>query len=81
MQPKPLSHAQLLKDIDDFCRWAELSATEFGRQALNDSAFVGRLKLGKSPTLERIERVYDWMASHGAAEAKTQSVKNLSDAK
>ncbi len=81
MQFKPLSHAQLIRDITDFCRESDISLTEFGHRALNDGAFVGRLKQGKSPTLERIERVYDWMAGHAPGGMKPQPARNLSDAK
>ena len=37
--------------------------------ALNDSAFLGRIRAGKSPTLLRVERVYDFMIAYETAKA------------
>jgi hypothetical protein len=59
---KPLTRAQILKDIRLFCKSNAISTTEFGVRALNDSSFYGRLSNGKSPTLDRIERVYNFMS-------------------
>lgn len=64
---KPISREKMIADIDKFCGEFGLSPTDFGIQALNDSAFYGRLVSGKSPTLDRIERVYEFMQSAGGA--------------
>lgn len=81
MQFKPITHAQFLKDVEDFCQRQGMSTTEFGTRALNDSAFFGRLAKGNSPTLDRIERVYDFIAKHsGAGRAKSEKPKTLADA-
>lgn len=57
----PISRKKLLNDIDTFCDENGISPTDFGTHALNDSAFVGRLRTGLNPTLSRIERCYQFM--------------------
>lgn len=67
MAKKPITRDKLLKDISNFCRENSISFTEFGSRALADPGFYTRLKKGRSPTLERIEKVYDFMDNQGAA--------------
>ncbi len=64
---KPLTRKNIVKDIEAFCAKHGLTPTEFGLKALNDGSFFGRLnKADRSPTLERIERVYEFMDKHDA---------------
>jgi len=61
---KPISAQSFRKDVDDFCKRHKLSRRDVGVQALNDSAFFLRLQKEKSPTLARVERVYDFMIEY-----------------
>lgn len=61
---KPITHEQFLADVKDFCRLYGISERNIGLRALNDTAFVGRIRAGKSPTLVRVEAVYDFMMSY-----------------
>lgn len=61
---KPISAQSFRKDVDDFCKTHKLSRRDVGVKALNDSAFFLRLQKEKSPTLARVERVYDFMIEY-----------------
>ncbi len=41
-------HADLLKDIVEFCEQHNITTAEFGRQALNDRGFCSRLRNSKT---------------------------------
>lgn len=58
---KPLSHQAFVADFEDFCSTHKIALSELGFRALKDRAFYLKLKRGHSPTLQRIERVYDFM--------------------
>jgi hypothetical protein len=51
----------LLAEIEDFCRLTKTNPTQFGLRVMHDSHFVGRLKSGRSPELETIDRVRNYM--------------------
>jgi hypothetical protein len=61
---KPITAQLFRKDVDEFCKKYDLSRREVGVKALNDSAFFLRLQQEKSPTLARVERVYDFMIEY-----------------
>lgn len=55
----------LIKKIDDFRSVSGMSATAFGKDALNDSKFVSDLhRRGRTPSLETIDRVERFMRRH-----------------
>jgi hypothetical protein len=57
--------AQIIEEIESFCRENKISTTDLGLRALKDGSFFGRLKKGdRSPTIDRVERLYDFMKSH-----------------
>lgn len=58
---KPITLLSFRRTVDDFCEKYEVSRREFGVQALNDTAFYTRLRKEIYPTLDRVERVYDFM--------------------
>lgn len=60
---KPLTHAKFISDVERFCDRYGFASRDIGKAALNDTAFLTRIKAGKSPTLARIEKVYDYMAA------------------
>ena len=47
----------LLHEISDYCRGAGMAESTFGRLAVNDGKFVGRLREGGAVTQQTIERV------------------------
>ncbi|MGE0595576.1 MAG: hypothetical protein AB7P07_04395 [Hyphomonadaceae bacterium] len=51
----------LLREIDDYCRTHTLAESTFGRLAVNDGKFVGRLKNGGKVTTSTVERVRAFM--------------------
>jgi hypothetical protein len=55
----------LLREISDFCRAAGLAESTFGRLAVNDGKFVGRLREGGRVTDQTIERVRSYIGAAG----------------
>lgn len=54
--------AELVKEIEAYCRAAGLAETTFGRRAVNDGKFVGRLREGKGVTIKTVNRVRAFIA-------------------
>lgn len=54
----------LLQEISAFCRLADMAETTFGRRAVNDGKFVGRLKYGGKVTTATVERVRAFIAAN-----------------
>lgn len=57
---------QLIEDVETFCATHGLTATDFGLMALNDRAFMTRLRRGRSPTLNTAARARQFMRSYAA---------------
>jgi len=47
----------LLRDIENFCRRAGIAESTFGKQAVNDGKFVGRLRGGKQVTTRTVSKI------------------------
>lgn len=60
----------LLDEIDAFLRGAKMAETTFGRHAVNDGKFVGRLRDGAGVTVATVDRVRAYIV---AERQKTQS--------
>ena len=56
----------LLRQISQYCREARMAESTFGRLAVNDGKFVGRLRAGGRTTSETDLRVRAFMAAHPA---------------
>lgn len=61
---KPLTHEKFLLDVEAFCVRHGLPDRQFGLNAANDTALLHRLRSGISPTLSRVEQVYDFMITY-----------------
>jgi hypothetical protein len=61
---KPITHESFLSDIECFQKLYSLPDRDIGRLALNDTAFLLRIRAGKSPTLARVEKVYEFMIEY-----------------
>jgi hypothetical protein len=66
-------HQTLIDEIEEFCRARTIAESTFGRMAVNDGKFVGRLRSGKGVTTRTLKRVRDFMASEAAASEGTAS--------
>jgi 2,4-dienoyl-CoA reductase-like NADH-dependent reductase (Old Yellow Enzyme family) len=55
------SREAFLAEIEAFIRKAGYSATRFGREALKDPRFVHDLREGRSPSIDTVERVRNFM--------------------
>ena len=61
MTIKRLTQAEFIRDIEAFSLLNDIALSDIGYRALNDRAFYAKIKKGLSPTLQRVERVYDFM--------------------
>ena len=52
----------LIEEIEAFCRSAGIAESTFGRRAVNDGKFVGRLRDGKRVTSATIHRIRTYMS-------------------
>ena len=53
-------------ECESFLEAHDMAARDFGLQAVNDTGFMTRLRGGRSPTLNTIERVRAFMSAHRA---------------
>src|SRR5438477_12206270 len=66
MDRRALETEVLLSEITSYCREAKVAETTFGRLAVNDGKFVGRLRNGSRVTTDTVQRVRSFMGSHGS---------------
>lgn len=70
------SHADLLERIEAFrARHGDMAETRFGRDALNNPAFVSWLRKGGSPSLKTLQALAEFMAFKDA-ELDSQPAKD-----
>jgi hypothetical protein len=55
-------HEEFLKEIEDFLTATGMAPTRFGREAMNDPNFVGRLRRGGCVTVPTSDRVRCYIA-------------------
>jgi hypothetical protein len=63
----------LISKIQAHCQAAGMAETTFGRVAVNDGKFVGRLRAGKQITLATLERVEAYLAKNSTEAAQAPS--------
>lgn len=54
----------LLEKIEAFLKANGISATAFGKDAMNDPAFVQNLRDGRDPKMSTAQKVEDFMAEY-----------------
>lgn len=57
-------HDDLIKEIETYCREANLAITTFGRKATNDGKFVNRIRNGGRCWPETEEKVRRYIANN-----------------
>lgn len=55
-----------LQDIEAFLERSKMTASAFGRAAVNDPNFVGDLRLGRMPNLGLVDRVNKFIQAQEA---------------
>ena len=60
----------LLQEIERYCQTNEMAASTFGRRAVNDGKFVGRLREGGNVTTATLARVRRFLGTGAAAGAE-----------
>lgn len=63
------THLDFVAEVEAFLRLSGLNATQFGKDALNDTRFVFMIRKGRSPSLKTVERVREFMAGYEKAAA------------
>ena len=59
----PMKNDQILSQISEFCRLADMAETTFGRRAVNDGKLVHRLREGKRITIDTLDRIQAYIAA------------------
>ena len=63
------TQAELLLEIEGFLRPRKMAETTFGRLAVNDGKFVGRLRSGANMTLATIAKARGFITEQTATDA------------
>ncbi len=65
-----MTHAEaFLAEIEAFLKRSGMSASAFGKSALNDPNFVGDLRDGRMPSLGLVDRVHEFIRAQEASAA------------
>src|SRR5882762_3207950 len=59
----PMKNDQILAQISEFCRQADMAESTFGRRAVNDGKLVARLREGKRITIDTLDRIQAFIAA------------------
>ena len=62
-QTRFMKNDQILSQITEFCRQADMAETTFGRRTVNDGKLVHRLREGKRITIDTLERIQAYIAA------------------
>ena len=65
-----MNKQELIHAIEKFCADTGMAETTFGRKAVNDGKFVGRLRDGGRVWPETVDRVSEYMAARSAEAAQ-----------
>src|SRR3954453_11201858 len=58
-----MKNDEILSQITEFCRKADMAESTFGRRAVNDGKLVHRLREGKRITIDTLDRIQAYMAA------------------
>src|SRR6266705_1902758 len=58
-----MKNDQILSQISEFCRQADMAESTFGRRAVNDGKLVHRLREGKRITIDTLDRIQAYIAA------------------
>jgi hypothetical protein len=61
---------QFIADVDAFLTRSGMTATAFGKEALNDPSFVPDLRAGRRPGLGSVDKVYEFIRAQTQAAAE-----------
>ena len=58
-----MKNDQILAQITEFCRRADMAESTFGRRTVNDGKLVARLREGKRITTDTLDRIQAYIAA------------------
>src|SRR6201994_3397303 len=58
-----MKNDQILSQISEFCRQADMAESTFGRRSVNDGKLVHRLREGKKITIDTLDRIQAYIAA------------------
>ena len=58
------SREDILAEIDRYLAQTGMAPATLGKQAVNDTAFVFKLRRGRSVGMDRLRRVFEYMTNH-----------------
>ena len=59
-----MKNDEILSQITEFCRKADMAESTFGRRAVNDGKLVHRLREGKRITIDTLDRIQLYIATN-----------------
>src|SRR5438309_6153540 len=62
-----MTNDQIIAQISEFCRQADMAESTFGRRAINDGKLVARLREGKRITIDTLDRIQAFIAASTGA--------------
>lgn len=62
------AQSELLAEVESFLANRKMAETTFGRHAVNDGKFVGRLRGGANMTVATIDKVREFIRNHATQE-------------
>ncbi len=71
----PSSRQLLLDEIEAFLHRHAYRVSSFGRDAVGDAKLIGRLREGKTVSLDTADRIRAFMHRHAAAHAAAQAAE------
>ena len=64
-----IPHADLVERIEKFCEARGMHITAFGKEAVNDTSFVSRLRAGRECRRRTLQRVEAFIAKSSERDA------------
>ena len=58
-----MKNDEILSQISEFCRRADMAESTFGRRAVNDGKLVARLREGKRITIDTLDRIQAYISA------------------
>ena len=58
-----MTNDQIIAQISEFCRQADMAESTFGRRAVNDGKLVHRLREGKRITIDTLDRIQAYIGA------------------
>jgi len=69
------STKKFLRECEAFIKASRITQAQFGREAVNDTGFISKVRGGRSPSLATADRVYQYMKRKSPGSPPNTTVK------